>query len=200
MSESRHSPSAPEWRLRYRLDRADVAAFERLPGELLGAEKLWVLGPIFACGAAVGMFQDALAPLLPWNPQTQIGQLLSVMTAIAAGYALGAMLLTGRTQRRIAKAHVPAGVVALDAFTDRVHVESEGDARRLAWSDLHVISTGTHVFLCPSPREAIIIPLRAFETPEEMRRFAGLAEAASHAHETVGAAEATAKRDEENAA
>lgn len=168
--------SAPIYQLRYSLTREDIAAFEFLPRELQGAEKLWLFGPVLACGAAVGLFEDRLAPLLPWDPSSKPGQVLIVLCAIAVGYALSMLLLTLRARYLIARAHVPSAASAIDAFADRLTVKQDGVARTFAWRDLVVSTSGAHVFLEHAPREAIIIPMRAFADDGAMRSFAAYAE------------------------
>lgn len=168
--------STPIYQLRYSLTREDIAAFEFQPRELAGAEKLWLFGPVLACGAAVGLFEDRLAPLLPWDPSSKPGQVLIVLCAIAVGYALSMLLLTLRARYRIAGAHVPSAATAIDAFADRLTVEQDGVARAFAWRDVVVSASVAHVFLEYAPREAIIVPLRAFPDIAAMRSFAAYAE------------------------
>lgn len=168
----------PVYQLRYTLTRDDVAAFELMPRELVGWEKLWLFGPILLCGAAVGLFEDQLRPFLPWDPATMLGQLVSVLGAIAVGYALSLLLLTARARYRIKRTPLPAAPIYIDAFADHVTVKQDGSDQSFAWNDLTVISTASHVILARKPREAIIIPLRAFASPEEMNAFAAFAEVA----------------------
>lgn len=168
----------PVYQLRYTLTRDDVAAFELMPRELVGWEKLWLFGPILLCGAAVGLFEDRLRPFLPWDPTSMLGQLASVLCAIAVGYALSLVLMTARARYRIKRTPLPAAPICIDAFADHVTVKQDGSDQSFAWNDLTVISTASHVILARKPREAIIIPLRAFASPEEMSAFAAFAEVA----------------------
>lgn len=171
------SGDAPRYQFRFHLTREDVAAFEWLPREMAGAEKLWFLGPILACGAAAGLLEDELRPIVPWDPSTKFGQVLSVMCAIAVGYAIGAVLFTVRTRFRIRRAAVPAGPVAVDAHDDRVTQVLDGTTQTYAWRDVTVTSTATHVFLVHARHTAIILPLRAFSSLDAMQAFASFAEA-----------------------
>lgn len=170
--------SAPLYQLRYSLTREDVAAFEFLPRELQGLEKLWLFGPVLACGALVGLFEDQLRPYLPWDPSTQGGQIAIVACAILVGYGLSLLLLTARTRHRVRKAHVPSPSTVVDAFADHVRVEEDGVARTLAWRDVTVTATDQHVFLQSAPGQVVIIPLRAFDGISDLRAFASFAEAA----------------------
>ncbi len=166
----------PIHQFRYSLTREDIAAFEFLPRELQGLEKLWLFGPVLACGAAAGLFEDTFSAYLRWDPTSQAGQIAVVLIAIAAGYALSLALLTARARYRINAAPLPQSQIAIDAFTDRFTVTQDGAMRSCPWRDVSVIETGTHVFLAHGPRQAIIIPLRAFQSADAMHAFASYAE------------------------
>lgn len=168
-------PNALIRQLRFQLTREDFAAYHFLPRELVGAEKLWLFGPILACGALVGLFQDELKTYFPWDPDTQLGQLLSVVAAIAAGYALSLILLTARTRHRINNAKVPAGQTAVDAYPQLLFAGEVGDQSSYAWSKLGVVETATHVFLTQAGRAPVILPLRAFDSATDMANFAAFA-------------------------
>jgi hypothetical protein len=189
MTHTKATSIEPPWRLRYQLRREDIVAFEFLPRELIGKEKLWLVGPVLACGASAGFFQDWLKTWLPWDPTQGLGQVFSVMIAIGLGYALGAVLLTARAHRRIARATLPAHPISVVADRDRLNVADEAGTRAFAWQDLRVSLAASHVFLCPAPREAVIIPLRAFKDEEDMRRFAAFAEAMGRETEGPNASE-----------
>ena len=175
----------PLYQLRYTLTRDDVAAFELMPRELQGFEKLWLFGPILLCGAAVGLFEDRLRPFLPWDPASMLGQLASVLCAIAVGYALSLVLMTARARYRIKRTPLPAAPICIDAFADHVTVKKDDSDQSFAWRDLTVTSTASHVILAQKAREAIIIPLRAFASPEEMSAFAAFAEVAGRGPQDV---------------
>lgn len=168
----------PLYQLRYSLTRDDIAAFEFLPRELQGLEKLWLFGPVLACGALAGLFEDQLRPYLPWDPSTQGGQIAIVACAIIVGYGLSMVLLTARTRHHVRKAHIPSSPTAVDAFADHVRVQQDGVTRTLAWRDVTLTATDQHVFLQSAPGAAVIIPLRAFDGLPDLRAFAAFAEAA----------------------
>ncbi|MCB1484185.1 MAG: YcxB family protein [Hyphomicrobiaceae bacterium] len=170
--------NAPVYQLRYTLVREDIAAYELMPHELQGAEKLWLFGPILLCGAAVGLFEDQLAPYLPWDPTTKLGQVASVVSAIAIGYALSLILLTARARHRIRTTPLSTSPISLEAYADRIVVKQGAGVQTFPWHDLTVVSGKAHVILAYTPRDAVIIPLRAFTGPDEMRAFADFAEAA----------------------
>lgn len=171
------NPNAPIRQLRFQLTREDVAAYHFLPRELVGAEKLWLFGPILLCGAAVGYFDENLKTIVPWDTDTQLGQLLSVIAAIAAGYALSLILLTARTRHRISKAQVPVGQTAVDAYPQLLFAGESGDQSSYAWSKLNITETATHVFLTQPGRAPVILPLRAFRDASDMANFAAAARA-----------------------
>ncbi len=64
-------------------------------------------------------------------------------------------------------------------------VKKDGSDQSFAWRDLTVTSTASHVILARKPREAIIIPLRAFANHEEMSAFSAFAEAAGRDPQNV---------------
>lgn len=167
----------PIRQFRYRLTREDVAAFELLPRELFGLEKLWLFGPILVCGALVGLFQDELKPYFPWDPETQLGQVLSVLSAVATGYALSLVALTARARYRINKAKVPSTETVVDAYQQLLLSGEKGDQSSYAWTKLAVVETATHVFLTQAGRAPVILPLRAFRDASDMANFAAAARA-----------------------
>lgn len=164
--------STPIYQLRYQLTREDIAAFELLPRELVGREKLWLFGPVLASGAAVGFFEDELRTVLPWDPGARWGQLLTVLIAVAIGYGLSLLLLTARTRWRIANAPLPATQTRIDVYPDAFFV-SEGDDenRSYVWSEATIVDAERHVFITQGTRKPVIIPARAFDSLEAMQAF-----------------------------
>ena len=166
---------APIRQFRYQLTREDIAAYHFLPRELVGWEKLWLFGPILVCGAAAGYFESSLKEILPWDPDTQLGQLVTVLGAIAIGYLLSLILLTARTRHRINAAHVPESETRVDVFPQLVFAGAEADQASYVWSNLDIIETATHIFLTQAGRAPIILPLRAFRDANDMANFAAMA-------------------------
>lgn len=174
----------PVYQLRFQLTREDAAAFEFLPRELVGWEKLWLFGPILALGAAAGFFEDQLSAVLPWDPSARWGQLVTVLIAVALGYALSMVLLTWRTRRRIANTPLPATPTRIDVYPDAFFVSEDADENRsYVWSEANIIDTNAHVFITQGPRKPVIIPVRAFGNPEAMRAFVSKAEGWRNAYE-----------------
>ncbi len=179
-----NTSSTPSYQLRYQLTRDDVAAFEFLPRELAGWEKLWLYGPILALGAAAGFFEDQLSGVLPWNPGTRWGQFATVLIAIALGYALSMVLLTWRTRRRIANTPLPATSTRIDVYPEAFFVSEDGDENRsYVWSEASIIDTDKHVFITQGTRKPVIIPVRAFSSLEAMQAFVSDAEGWRNAYD-----------------
>jgi hypothetical protein len=158
--------------LTFRLTRDDWAAFERLPAELLGWEKLFVFGPPVAVGMLVAGFDETWRALLPLSLDGFVGKLLLAGGLLALAYGVSTLMLSLRTRRRIARRPLPATDTTIDSDLHNVVVTENGAPHKHAWTDLTVIETATHVFLCPAPRAAIILPLRAFDGPEAMHLYA----------------------------
>ena len=174
----------PVFQLRYTLTRDDIAAFEFLPRELSGWQKLWLFGPILVLGAAAGYFEAQLSTVLPWDPHTKWGQLATVLVAVAIGYALSMVLLTWRTRRRIANTPLPTTPTRIDVFPDAFFVsEGQDENRSYVWSEAAIVDTDQHVFITQGTRKPVIIPVRAFENLQAMQTFVSMAEAWHNAYD-----------------
>lgn len=177
-------PNAPAYQLRFQLTREDIAAFEFLPRELVGLEKLWLFGPILALGAAAGFFEDQLGAVLPWDPHARWGQLVTVLIAIALGYGLSMVLLTWRTRRRIANTPLPATPTRIDVYPEALFVSENGDENRsYVWSEASINDTDKHVFITQGTRKPVIIPVRAFASLEAMQAFVSEAQGWRNAYD-----------------
>lgn len=176
--------NAPIYQLSFQLTREDIAAFEFLPRELVGWEKLWLFGPILVLGAAAGFFEDQLSAVLPWDPHARWGQLATVLIAIALGYALSMVLLTWRTRRRIANTPLPAAPTRIDVYPEAFFV-SEGVDKNCSyvWSEANLTDTDTHVFITQGTRKPVIIPVRAFDSLAAMQAFVSEAEGWRNAYD-----------------
>lgn len=177
LSEAGASPLAS---YRFRLTRDDIAAFERLPRELVGRDKLLLVGPALLGGLLLGAFEDEIYAALP---MAVLGKgtstlILAFVALVPLSYAAAAALLSLRTAWRIRTAALPATDTVVDTFGDHVAVQEDATRRFFAWEMVRVIAGKTHVFLCPAPRQAVILPLRAFASEADMRAFAEWAEMA----------------------
>lgn len=166
---------------RFQLTRDDVAAFERLPSELIGREKLFLLGPALLAGMALGVFEDELRVLWPGLYALAEGgttALLAILLLVPLSYLVSSLLLSLRTWWRIRDAKLPVTETVVETLGNCFAVTQDSDTRGYRWDEVEVIGGDAHVFLCPAPRRAIILPLRAFADEAEMRAFARLAELA----------------------
>lgn len=168
----------PIQKLRYRLTRDDFAAFERLPEELTGWNRVYFLGPAVIAGMLYGIYGEAVKRALPIEIGDGVWWFLAMGALVAFSYAAMALLLTLRYFRRVKHARVPQTETLIETFEDRFTVRQDGTTRELAWSNVTVIPAKAHVFLCPAPREPVIVPLAAFGSEDEMKAFARFAEAA----------------------
>ncbi len=158
--------------LTFRLTRDDWAAFEQLPTDLLGWEKLLVFGPPVFCGLALGWFDTEIRALLPFDLDSGFGIVVLGVVVLALSYVTFMVLMNVRTRWRTARRQLLLTDTIVDGDLDGVTVSEGSVTRRHGWADLTVIETATHLFLCPTPREPIILPLRAFDGREEMYLYA----------------------------
>jgi hypothetical protein len=158
--------------LTFRLTRDDWVAFEGLPVELRGWEALYIYGPLVVCGMAIGWFEDEIRAIAPFDIGSLGGKLVLGLAALVVSYLIFAVLINLRLWRRVSRRRVLETDTVVGADLDGVVIIAGGVTRRHAWADLAVIETAGHVFLCPSPGEPIILPLRAFDGPEALHLYA----------------------------
>ncbi|MFT3732787.1 MAG: YcxB family protein [Hyphomicrobium sp.] len=166
-------------RLSYQLTRADVAAYERLPREFTRMGTLMFFGVFFVCGMGLALFDEEIAGILPsWL--TDYRNIVSSIAAALLAYLICTIALTVRTNWRIAKADIPINEIEIEASQSDLQVSDGRAPRKLSWSSIaRVIDTPAHVFLCLTPRSAVIVPVRAFSSADDMRAFADLSETLS---------------------
>lgn len=173
-------------RLAFRLTREDFAAFEHLPRELAGRDLAWLWALVFACGFLVGVLSDDLATAIPL-PDRFAGfeHLMLACLGAALGYGANKVRLALLAKWRIARAKIPITETIIDADQRGVSIASEDKRDRIAWPRVaRVIDSADHVFLCTAPREAIILPSRAFASGDEMHQFARLADELAELEDT----------------
>ena len=93
-------------RLTFRLTRADIAAYERLPRELTKSGTLAFFATIFACGMALAVFDEQLEGLMPEMLAGYSHFIFSVIAG-AIGFAAFSLALTLLSYWRIARAEYP---------------------------------------------------------------------------------------------
>ena len=163
-------------KLSFRLTRADIAAYERLPREFSRVGVLAFFGLFFLIGVALGAFEDQLGGLVP---QSLAGyrHILFILAAALIAYGFVTLVLTLRTNLRIARAVLPAHETEVDVSEAGLRVTNGGLEQDFGWALIaKVIETADHVFLCLTPRTALILPLRAFKSTDDKRAFADLSE------------------------
>ncbi len=170
-------------KLSFRLTRADIAAYERLPREFPRAGVLAFFGVFFLIGVALGAFEDELSGYVPqWLADYQ--HFVLILAAAVIAYVLITLVLTLRTNWRIARVALPAGETDVDVSQAGLRVTDGGSSRDFGWALIaKVIETADHVFLCLTPRTALILPLRAFASRDDKTAFAELSESLSRGAE-----------------
>lgn len=164
---------------RYQPSRDDWAAFERLPREIGWPDRILFL----ACLASVMPLAIALEARfdasLPFTANSTPRALLMAASAAAVAVALARAVLSVWGRWRIRRRARATGDTILNADVDSFALVENGSTRRLAWAEIaRVILVPSHLFLCTSPREAVIVPRRAFASDGEMRALAQHAERA----------------------
>ncbi|WP_045834617.1 YcxB family protein [Hyphomicrobium sp. 99] len=166
-------------RLSFRLTRDDIGAYERLPRELTRSGTLAFFATVFACGVALALFEEQLDGLVP-EKLAGYRQIIFAIIAGAIGFTAFSLALTLLTYWRIARTELPHGDTEIDVYEDHLKISADKPAQTLGWNAVaRVIDTPAHVFLCLTPRNAVIVPLRAFHSVADMRAFADLSETLS---------------------
>ena len=170
-------------KLSFRLTRADIAAYESLPREFSRGGVLAFFGVFFVLGAALGAFEDELGALVPQS-LADYRHIVLAIAAAAVAYAFITLVLTLRTNWRIARAKLPSDETGIDVSEAGLRVTNGASVRDFGWALIaKVIETADHVFLCLTPRSAIIVPLRAFASRDDKTAFADLSERLSRGAE-----------------
>ena len=128
-SEGGRSPLAT---YRFRLQRADVVAFEHLPGELRGLAKLSFIAPAIAGGAVLGFFEDGIqhdVALLRDLPPGYAMLLLTLVVVVPLAYGVSAAVVWLRNRWRTARARLPATETVIATWEDCFGVTEDGATR-----------------------------------------------------------------------
>ncbi len=155
-------PHRPLALYRYRLTTIDALAFERLPGEWTGRQKLAFILSLMFVGALAGFLEES-SGIWWW---AAVGGLLLLWAA--AGLAFR----NWHTLRRARALAAREGETQVEEWSDHLLILSQQGSRRLGYEDIgKVIATDAHVFILHRGG-VVIVPLRAFDTPEAMQAFA----------------------------
>jgi hypothetical protein len=163
-------------KLSFRLTRADIAAYERLPREFSRVGVLAFFSVFFVAGLTLGMFDDELSVFVP-QALDGYRHILFVLAAALLAYGVIILALTLGTNWRIAQAALPAHETEIDVSEAGLRVADGAAPRDIGWNLIaKVIETADHVFLCLTPRTAVILPVRAFASSDDKSAFADLSE------------------------
>jgi hypothetical protein len=146
---------------RYRLTIVDALAYERLPGEWTGWQKAALILPLMATGALAGFLEDEFGV---WWWASVAGLLL--VWAVA-----GLALYNWRIHRRAKARAAREGQVEVEDRGDCLAIRSGAGETFLADETIgRVIVGDAHVFVLWRGG-ALILPQRAFDSPQAMRAF-----------------------------
>lgn len=185
--------------LRYTLQHDDVAAHVASEHDLRGFAKLAALAPLVALAALLDHLKDTEAGLALGlaNEWLRYGVTLGAAVAL---FGVVTMVTRVRRRRAIRRAVVPEGAFHLQAGLGGLRLAHAGRTASHGWTDiLDVRLHETHLVIRTGTHETIIVPLRAFEDHEHMRRFAVFADEAARAarartHAGAGLVERASKR------
>jgi hypothetical protein len=166
-------------KLAFKLTRDDIAAFEHLPRDFSQLATLAFFATFFVAGMSLAMFEDQVREITP-ELFADYYEIISILAAAIVSYGIVTLALTLRTSWRIARTELPPEKTEIDVSDVDLRVRDGRPARTLGWRDIaRVIEAPRHVFLCLTPRNAVIVPLRAFHSVDDMRAFADLSETLS---------------------
>lgn len=159
----------PLWQYRYRLTRADVAAFGALRGERVRP----LLLAVVVVGGLTGWHFDKIERYLPSAAGSATGQAVLGIVIAGLGFLAAKSLGWLHRQWRISRFPLPDGETVVDVFGDHIAWTADGRADLRPWEGVgNIIATTSHVFIPTGPGQALIMPLRAFESAADMAAFA----------------------------
>jgi hypothetical protein len=158
MVEDVHRPLAV---FSFRLTTADALAYEHLPGEWTGWQKIALLLPLMAIGALAGFLDDWAAPWW-WGA---VGGLLLLWAVV--GFAV----FNWRMNRRARAKALREGQTVVEEWGDHLVVRSQAGTMNLANETIGKVIVGDHHVFVLYHGGAVILPQRAFASPQDMRVF-----------------------------
>jgi hypothetical protein len=173
-------PAPQHYRLTYRLDRADIAAFAGLRRELRGWRKFLFFLPAIVLGGAYGWFRDSSPAVSAFLDSLGAWTIFIVIALVGIWYVIVTLTMSLWRAVQVRRAALPAGETTLVADEAGIAASADGKEQHHQWRDVPAVTLGpAHVFLLTAPERAIIVPLRAFTNRTAMIRFYDFAEEAS---------------------
>jgi len=146
---------------RFRLTTADALAYERLPGEWTGWQKAIFILPLMAIGALAGFLEDW--SVLRW--WVAVGGLLLLWAAI------GLFIFNWRIHRRAKARAVREVQTEVEEWRDHLAIRSQAGTMNLTYEAIGKVIVGEHHVFVLYRGGVLILPQRAFESPQAMRIF-----------------------------
>jgi YcxB-like protein len=148
----------------FRITEEDVFQYMRYHGLYIWNTTIWVA--IAYCFVAVGI----LAALDGFS--AVVWMLMSGLLAVAVGVGCHRSYLRRRAHRLCRETAGATGEWLLEITSDGLFCSAELGESTIKWpAYTHVFGTSEHIYLYRGPQRAIIIPRRAFASPEEAEAF-----------------------------
>ena len=158
MAEDVHRPLAV---YRFRLTTADALTYERLPGEWTGWQKAGLIVPLMAIGALAGFLED-LSGIWWW---VAVGALLLLWAVI------GLFAFNWRIHRRAKARATREGQTEVEEWGDHLAIRSQAGTMNLTYEAIGKVIVGEHHVFVLYRGGALVLPQRAFESPQAMSVF-----------------------------
>ncbi len=158
MVEDVHRPLAV---FSYRLTAADALAYERLSREWTGWQKVGLILPLMAIGALAGFLED-------WAGWWWWGTVVGLLLLWGVG---GLVILNWRIHRRARARALREGQTVVEEWGDHLAIRSQAGTMNLANEMIGKVIVGDHHVFVLYRGGALILPQRAFASPDDMRIF-----------------------------
>lgn len=146
---------------RYRLTTADALAYERLPGEWTVWQKAAFILTLMAIGALAGLLED-WSGIWWWGA---VGGLLLLWAVV------GLFIFNWRLHRRAKARAAREGQTEVEEWGDHLTIRSQSGDTHLTNETIGKVIVGDHHVFVLYKGGAVILPQRAFESPQAMRIF-----------------------------
>jgi hypothetical protein len=159
-------PASPVAIFRYRLDWQDALAYERLPRDLPGLQKI----TLYIWLGLAGILLIALPPELVGEPNTPRFW-LSGAGLVLLQYLIF-VVLRGITRLNRARYRYPAAVdVAVTQWPDRLAIETNGKATTVPFEEIGALLPTAQRLFVAAGRDLVIVPVSAFGDAAGMARL-----------------------------